>query len=294
MEEIFGGSEERQQTTQVNIPGPTPEEITLMRQQVTLGEKQLAAFERAERQQQDAFEFLKAGLEELNKPLPPDPVIERIKTLELERLERGGRATDEEKRLIAEATGAAEAEGTSEIERFREESLRDIRDIMAPARGLRPTDTPIAGDASGRIAAEAVRQKGQLSSAMAKARAEGELNFPLARDALLSGIGQAQQQLAQGAQSFQQQLREAAFNARLAIAAQQTQGGLGLLGISPAGTGGLQVGAGLRQAAAMTRTTGSGFSLNPIQALSTVASASGSLMRGYAAINTNPKYVMLS
>lgn len=294
MDNIFGGSEERTQVTQVNVPGPTPQEIQLMEQQVQIGERQLAAFERAETQQAEAFEFLREELARLSEPLPPDPVIERIKQMELERLELGGRATEEEKALIGEATRAAEAEGTSEIDRFQEESLRDIRDILAPARGLRPTDTPIAGDAAGRIAQEAMRQKGELSSTMASTRAQAELNFPLARDQLLSSIGQAQQQLAQAGQTFQQSLRESAFNARLAMAAQQTQGGLGLLGVSPAGSSGLQVGAGLRQAAATTSTFGTGTSFNPLQSLSSLAGGVSGLMTGYAATQGKFSYPSLS
>ena len=286
VDKIFGSKKQEAQQVTVQMPGPSPVEVELQQQQLEVGRKQLAAFERAEKQQAEAFDFLKVELDRLSAPLPPDPVVEKIKTLELERLERGGRATAEEKKLIAEATGAAETEGTAQIERFRSETLADIRDVMAPARGLRPGDSPIT-EAAGRVGAEATRQKGALSAGMAKTRAEGELNFPLARDTLLSQIGQFQQNLAQESQSFALQLREAAFNARMNMAALQTQGGLGLLGVSPAGSSGLATLTALRSASAGRTATGSSRGFDGSSAMTGVGNLAlgiGGVMRGFAAV----------
>ena len=93
-----------------------------------------------------------------------------ILQIRLEELRRGGAASPEQLRLIEEAGGAALEAGGVDIERFRTESLDALRNELAPSLGLRPSDTPIL-DRGGRVAAEATRQGGQLSSRIRQAQA---------------------------------------------------------------------------------------------------------------------------
>ena len=247
---LFGGT-----TSTVSIPGPTAEERELTTIQTDLAREQLSLLKEQRVEQKEAFAFLSDELIKLNEQAAEvDPVFEEIKQIELERIRRGGAASPEELRLIQESTARAEEAGAEQISTFAREAQEQVRDVLAPGRGLRPTDRPIVerAETSGR---EAVRQQGQLATGLAQARSEAELNFPLASGRVLSEMGQFQQQLAESARNFQQELRQTAFENRLRLQSLSTQGNLGLLGIQPAGASALSALSKVRTATTTTKKT---------------------------------------
>lgn len=257
---ILGGGGGGTSTTTVQVPGPSPEELELTRTQVELQREQLSILKEQRVEQASAFQFLTDELNRLNETATEvDPVFEEIQQMELERLRRGGAASPRELELLEEATTRAEELGSEQIAGFQQQSLEQIRDVLAPSRGLRPGDRPIVARGE-EIAKEGMRQQGQLVRGLAQTRAEAELNFPLARGKLLSEIGQFQQQLSESSKLFQQQLQQTAFENRLRLASFGQGGSLGLLGVQPSGLGALSALTSARTAGATqtTRTSGGG------------------------------------
>ena len=150
-------------------------------------------------------------------------------TRQLDLIGSGQAATPEQIRLINESADAAIASGETDIDRFVSDSLRVIRDELAPGLGLRPTDTPIIDRAS-LVGREAVRQKSDLSNTIRAAAAREQLNFPLAANRLTADMTGAQQNLQETIRQFQQQLRQQAFVNRMSLTNQGLQGSLGLAG----------------------------------------------------------------
>ena len=261
MGKLFGGGSSSTTTT-VNIPPPSETELELQKVQLEVAQKQLGLFEGQAESQDEAFNVLSGQLEQLTKASDAalaqaagtDPLFKEIAQKQLDILNRGGRASDEEKQLIAEATAAASAQGKSDIQTFERESLENIRNILGPSRGLRPGDTPLL-DAGGRVSTEANRQFGQLQSGLAETRANAELNFPLARDQLLSGVGQFQQQLAESARNFQSNIRQQSFQNQLQLQAFRQSGPLALLGTPSPGSSLLASLSGQRVAGASSTST---------------------------------------
>lgn len=123
-----------------------------------------------------------------------------------------GKLTNEEEKLIAQAASLGFQQGASDIDAATKQGLQLLRQELAPSRGLRSTDTPIL-DRGGNIVSEGVRQKGQLNLGLQQQAAGARLQFPLQR------------------QAFQEQLRNQAFQNRLALSGQAGQLGLGLAGL---------------------------------------------------------------
>jgi hypothetical protein len=223
-------------TTQViNRDPPSAEQTALTRKQIELAEFQLEQLQKQVTLQEEAFEALEplvegqledaAAARERAEKLRPieDEILER----QLEALRLGGAATDEQKRLIADATESSLAAGESDIDQFSEEAVRRLTQEFAPARGLRPGDSPIV-DRGQLVAREAVRQQGQLARDLRTAQANAELNFPLAAGQL--GLAQSNftAGLTQAAQNLQANLQQAAVANRLNLANSVTGAGLGL------------------------------------------------------------------
>jgi len=150
-------------------------------------------------------------------------------TRQLDLIAGGNAATPEQIRLINESADAAIASGETDIDRFVSDSLRVIRDELAPGLGLRPGDTPIIDRAS-LVGREAVRQKSDLSNTIRAAAAREQLNFPLASNRLTADVTGAQQNLQETIRQFQQQLRQQAFMNRMSLTNQGLTGSLGLAG----------------------------------------------------------------
>ncbi len=134
-------------------------------------------------------------------------------------LRSGNAATPDRIRLIDAATGAAQAQGESDILRFSGQAQEQLREELAPQLGLRPTDTPIL-DRGARIAEEATRRQGQLALGLAGQNAQARLNFPLASNQVSSQIGLSQQNLTEAQKQFQSRLRQQAFLNRLNLTGQ--------------------------------------------------------------------------
>ncbi len=256
--------------TKVDFPAPTPEERALTANQLDISKAQLAALLQQTEFQNKAFEaygpliqtqadLLKAQYGDLSTPeaqalaarqselqrqqleyqIANLPVQQELLDMQLDDLRRGGAASPQQLELIKQASDAALAAGESDIAAFQEEATARLRDELAGALGLRPTDTPIV-DRGALIAKEAVRQQGNLASNLREAQATAQLNFPLAAQQLQAGIGLSQQQMSQAASEFQAQLRQAATSNRLALASglggqlsNVASGGLGLSSIGP-------------------------------------------------------------
>ena len=269
-----------QSTTTVDPP--TAEETALTVKQTELAQFQLDELRRQtdlQAAEQERLAPLIAQLEEL-QPLQLDlakqdlsralelgPIQDELLQLELENIKRGGAATPTQIELIGEATERGIELGESDIAKFQQDATERIAQELAPALGLRPTDTPVIDRAS-RIAEEAVRQQGQLVSGLRQAEATAKLNFPLAAQQLQSAQTQFQQNLAQSTQEFQGQLRNAAFLNRLRLSESPQRFGLGLAtGVSVPSLGRAPTGS-------TTRTSGGGLGLSGI----------GSILSGVGAI----------
>ena len=233
----MGGGTKTTQTAKLS-----PEEKAFIVKQTELAEFQLGELQTqrdlqaAERERLEPFAAqieelaplqLELARQQIERSLEFAPIEKELLQAEIDRIRQGGRATPEQLALIKEQADRAIAAGETDIERFRTESLRGIKEQLAPSLGLRPTDSPIL-DRGGLIAAEAQRQQGQLVQGVRGAEAAAGLSFPLAQGALQSGQAQFQQQLLSSTQQFQAQLRDAAFANRLRLSSQPQQLGLGL------------------------------------------------------------------
>lgn len=244
---IGGGKGGGSSTTTVQIPEPSAEEKALTAKQVELAEAQLNAINQQTALQKELFSgskeladiqtgILKQLVDQTNSPEAQQfqALQSEVVNRQLEILRRGGAASPEEIALIKGATDSAIAAGEGDIGRFETESFERLREELAPSLGLSPTDTPIL-DRGGRIAKEGLRLRGDLSKNLRAAEAQARLNFPLAKDQFLAGIGESTLNLAQAADAFQADLRQQALLNRLQVGdALQSrlgmvmQGGLGL------------------------------------------------------------------
>lgn len=147
------------------------------------------------------------------------PLQQEMLERQLDEIRRGGAATDEQKRLIAEVTGRAIDSADIDIARFMDTGLDQIRNDMAPARGMRPDDAPMI-DAAQRVLEEATRQKGQVTSNLRGAQAQAELNFPLNAGQITNQWNQWQQTFGQQQNQFLSQLNQAATQNRTQLMGQ--------------------------------------------------------------------------
>jgi hypothetical protein len=137
------------------------------------------------------------------------PIQQELLQRQLDEIRRGGAATDEQKALIAEVTNRAIESGDTDIARFMASGIDQIRNEMAPARGMRPDDAPMI-DAAQRVLEEATRQKGQLTSNLRGAQAQAELNFPLNAGQITNQWNQWQQGFGAQQSEFLSQLGQTA------------------------------------------------------------------------------------
>ena len=125
-------------TVETVVPPPTKQEKALTAAQLSLAEQQLVSIAKQQEFQEQQFEAFgplvesfeadaaaaRARAEELA------PIQDELLNLQLEALNRGGAATEEELGLIREATERAISAGTSDIEAFRGRSLDQLREDM--------------------------------------------------------------------------------------------------------------------------------------------------------------------
>lgn len=233
-------------TTKVTIPGPTAQETELQEIQIQLAQQQLEQTQLQSAVSAPALERLAQEQEFRNELFTPEeqkqqlreqfefeqefrPIQQELLQRELERIRRGPGASEEEIRLIGEATEQAIGAGESDISEFRRLGLTQIREELAPASGLRPTDSPIV-DRGLQLGREAERQQGQLVRNLRGAQAQAQLNFPLAQQQFAQAQAFGAQQLGQAAIQFQTSLRQQAFQNQLRLAGGASAAGASALG----------------------------------------------------------------
>ena len=142
----------------------------------------------------------------------------------------GGGTTPEQQALIESAANNALQSGTADINRQRDQGLQALRTELAPARGLRPNDTPIV-DRGGQIVGEANKAADALSAQIRGQQAQFQLQYPLqVQQNQISGLG-LQSQYAQQQQQFLSQLQQQALQNRLGLANALGSTGLNIAGI---------------------------------------------------------------
>lgn len=130
---------------------------------------------------------------------------------------------------LANIQGAADQTiqaGLSDIGRFRDESLNQIR-LNSAARGLRPSDTPIQNDFAN-VAQEAGRNASNFISGVRAQQFNQQLQFPLQANQLRLGQFQANQSQNLARIALQEQLAQLAQQQRLQLGSQIAGTGLGL------------------------------------------------------------------
>lgn len=130
-----------------------------------------------------------------------------------EKLGTAGEITPEQKAAIASRTEELIGQGSADINQQLSKSLETLREESGASRGLRFTDTPIF-DVAQDVTASSNRDVQRLISGARGEQAAAELNLPFQQAQLdLAQAGQFGSFLG-GAQSFQDQLAQQAFNNR--------------------------------------------------------------------------------
>lgn len=241
--------------TTVSPSAPSPEERELIRIQTQLSQKQLQEFEKLQPFQQELLDLSLADLRRqgaissaIDSAVTPEqqaalakqdferaqrlgPIQEELLNLQLEQIRSGGAATPEQLARIKEATDRGIEAGSADIDISTQRGIGLISDELANSRGLRLTDSPIAREASF-LARAGEDQKASLIKNLRAGEASAALNFPLAANSVMSGINLNQQQLADATKAFQADLRQRAFQNRLALTGQTAQTGIGLSSIA--------------------------------------------------------------
>lgn len=245
--------------TTVNNPAPkTAEEIELDKINLELAKKQLANVDALAPFQQ---ELITSAIKNLNQQNAYDdaynaavtpeqqaaaakaeferaqrlgPIQDELLQMQLDDLRRGGAATPEQEARIKAAADAGIEAGSADIDASTGRGIGLIADELANARGLRLSDSPISGEAA-LLAREGEIQKGSLVKNLRAGEAAARLNYPLAAQQITSGINLNQQSLNDNAKQFQAELRQRAYQNRLALTGQTSQSGIGLASISGGG-----------------------------------------------------------
>ena len=243
----MGGGSKTTTTTTVTR---TPEEIEYTKQQIELAKQQLALIDEEHGWQSEIYAITKPLLEKYALMIDQDyaeynspeyqatrakqnqlnsaqldsairnlPIQDELLQRQLDEIRRGGAATDEQKRLIADVSDRALASGETDVNRFLGQGLDQIRNQMAPARGMRPNDAPMI-DAAQRVLEEATRQQGQLTNNIRGAQAQAELNFPLNAGQVTNQWNQWQQGFNQDMNQFLSGLNQQARQNRTALMGQ--------------------------------------------------------------------------
>jgi len=116
---------------------------------------------------------LNAAQADLDRDQALSPLREEALRTQFDILQKGGVPTPEQMAFLDEEARRAIEVGSSDIRAFAEESLRLLREELAPSLGLRPGDTPIL-DRGQLVAREAVRQFGQLESTVQGSKAAAQ------------------------------------------------------------------------------------------------------------------------
>ncbi len=262
-----------QSTTNVTTAAPSAEEAELIRISTELSKRQLANIDQLAPFQKELIELSLADLRRqgaasgaMDAAITPEDQAAFAKS-EFERAKKLGPVQDQilEQQLAnmrgdltpgqQAATQAQIEAGYGDIDRATSEGIGLIADEIANSRGLRLTDTPILREAT--LLSE--RGLAEKSSLAKNVRASALTQMPQ----VASGIGLGQQNLASQTQAFQAELRNRAFQNRMALTGQTSSSGIGLAQVgSGAGASALSSLSGVRA----QNQSGTGF--NPSQLLS--------------------------
>ena len=213
-------------------------------------------------------------LEEFDRSRRLGTMQDELLAMQLGQAKQGTRATPEQIAEIKAATDAALEAGYGDIDRETQKGIGLISDELANSRGLRLTDSPIMAEA-GRLVENSNQLKSGLTRNLRASEAQARLNYPLAVNELNSKVNLGTQSLVQSAKDFQSQLRERAYQNRLALTGQTGTTGIGLSSVG-SGNGALSALTNSRMANATT-STDKGIGLNEIGQL---ASGIGGLAIG--------------
>lgn len=240
-------------STQTAAP-PTPEEAKLIDLNTQLAQKQLANLDQLAPFQQELISQSLAEMKRqgaissaIDEAVTPEqqaelakqdferaqrlgPIQEELLQRQLDEVRRGGAATPEQLQQIKDATDAAITAGSADIDLSTQRGIGLIADELANSRGLRLSDSPITSEAA-LLARGGEDQKANLIKSLRAGEATARLNFPLAASQITSGINLATQNVADAAKAFQADLRQRAFQNRLALSGQASQSGIGVAGV---------------------------------------------------------------
>lgn len=148
------------------------------------------------------------------------PIQEMLTLDQANRILSGIRPSDEQRGFLSDLANQQIAAGQSDIGRGLENQLFSLREELAPALGLRPSDTPIR-DRGARSAEDALRQNAQLVNEVRGREAAGLIDYPLQENQVFGGLASQQLNLGQATSQFQEQLRQQALANRAALQQQQ-------------------------------------------------------------------------
>lgn len=142
----------------------------------------------------------------------------------------GYAATPQQISLIQQATQGAYNAGAANINQQTTQGLQQLRNELAPARGLRPNDTPIV-DRGAQIVSQGNAALSSLNSQLQGQAAQQQLQYPLQVGAQnLAGLG-LEGQYATQQQAFLSQLQQQALQNRLSLAGALSGTGLNIAGL---------------------------------------------------------------
>lgn len=145
-----------------------------------------------------------------------DTLLDVLVRQNAETVAAGPTLTDPQRDAIRRASDSAISLGRSDIEAASRDALEVLREELAPARGLRSTDTPVL-DRGARVSQEALRQTGDLVTDVRGRAAQAELQVPLSYFQAQAGAqGEAAGRL-ESRRQFQEELRNQAFMNRLRL-----------------------------------------------------------------------------
>lgn len=180
----------------------------------------------------------------------------------------GNAVTPQQQALIDEQTNRQLALGQSNISAQAQDALNQLRDTLAPSRGLNPSDSPIL-DRGDLIGQASVRSYSDLVNSLRGNAANQGLQYPLQANQLTSSQDQYLGNFAANQNQFAQSLADAAYQNRLRLTGQTSSQGLGLA--TGSGGGALP---------ALTSTISSGGQSTTSSGLGSALSSGGSIIGG--------------
>ena len=235
-------------STVFNVPPPSAEETQLLLQEIQLAQARIDQLIMSGQFMAGIFANLPSELEQIKAN--PDaakaiqegnfklaisslPQVQELLNKEAASIANGGKVDPQTAAYIDEVYQGQLATGKSDINENTRQILEQLREELAPSLGLRPGDTPIQ-DRGGRVAAESVRQQGQLTRDIASRTAEAKLNFPLTQGQASSERTKNFADISSGAVDFQKQLQQQAFINRQLLT--ESAGNLGINFVNATGS----------------------------------------------------------